>query len=130
MISNPATFFISGSDKISFIYNPGKHLYHFSPNDNNLNKHMGFNIVFFADNEAHGLSILKKLFNFIIRAKAKYLHDQSGKEAHYMEFKSKAENVQSEINEYLKALNKGKIKLTKAPMNQVFKVGWACNDTL
>lgn len=131
MISNPARFFVSGSDTKSFTYKGGSKVYHFSPHDNKLSRTMENNIILFADDENHGLQILKELFRFAINCKSEYIkHNKGSKRAHVDEFIEEAQKEESKFYEYIKAIDAGKIKLTLAPTDQVYEVGWAFNDTI
>ena len=131
MISNPIKHFVTGSTEKTFTYEGGSKLFHFSPYDNNLSKYLGCNVIFFADSEEHGLDVLKRMFQFSIDCKAQYMQYQSGnKNAHWEEFSERAENAMAEFKSYLDAINEGKVKLSIAPVNQFYKVGWASNDTL
>lgn len=131
MISNPATFFTSGGTQKSFTYEGGSTLYHFSPNDNNLSTSMENNVIFFANDESHGLEVLLNMLQFAIDCKAEYIAKKSGSEdIHSEEFLERAKEEMKRFQMYIEAINQGKVKLTLAPTNQFYMVAWACNDTL
>jgi len=131
MISNPCRFYISNNEEKPFIYEGGKHLFHFSPYDNNLSNTLEMNLVFFANSEKHGLNILKRMFEFMIDCKIEYLkNNNESKSVHASEFERRAKNDRNRAVEIIKAIDSGMVKLEKAPINQFFKVGWASNDTI
>ena len=129
MISNPATFFTTGSKQESFTYEGGSTLFHFSPHDNGLSRVMDNNIIFFANDKQHALDVLRRMFEFAIKCEYKRLGiKMQGDEAKYI-----APATHDRANKwaaYLKALNENKVKVKRAPTNQPFIVGWASNDTL
>lgn len=131
MISNPCTFFVSGNAQEKFTYEGGTTLFHFSPNDNSISSTMENNLVFFANNEDHALEVLKRMFQFAILCKAKYLKYLADKKpVHWEEFYERAKKEEPRFSSYIKLIEEGKIKLTKAPSNQFFIVGWASNYTI
>ena len=131
MISNPCTFFVSGNAQEKFTYEGGTTLFHFSPNDNGISKYMENNLIFFANNEEHALEVLKQMFQFAISCKAKHLKCLSSeKSVHWEEFYERAKEEEQKFSSYIKLIEEGKIRLTKAPTNQFFIVGWASNDTI
>ncbi len=129
MISNPCKWFISGSNQEEFLYEGGKELWHFSPHDNGLSTTMESNIVFWADSAEHALDVLKRMCEKRIECYKKYETYKNGKQwldgHEYIE-----ETRASWAKEYLDAIKAGKVKLTKAPTNQMYEVGWASNDTI
>jgi hypothetical protein len=131
MIGNPCNWFITGSDKVVFIYEGGSNLYHFSPHDNDLTISMECNIMFFANDEKHALDVLKRMLNFRIAVSKKYNSDKMNTGSVHSEYyidesTRKAEKAQSWVD----AIDAGKIKLSLAPKDQFFKVTWASNDTI
>lgn len=120
MISNPIKFFVTGSEQKSFEYEGGKILFHFSPYDNGLSNTFEDNVVFFANDEKHAINVFKRMLKFGIQCSRERGPGSSG----YSSYRKKR------FEAYIDALNSGKIKLTKAPMNQFYIVGWASNDTL
>lgn len=107
MISNPCTWFVNGHDKESFIYEGGKILYHFCPNDNGLEKHMTCNVVFFADNEQHALMVLARMLEFGIEKQKIYIASKSDKSD--PEFIGTAVDKIKMYREWLSALKDGKV---------------------
>lgn len=129
MISNPCSWFINGNQEKKFTYEGGKTLFHFSPYDNNLSKYMGCNVVFFANDSAHALDVLKRMFKFRIQCAEEYVTSNIS-HVHKEEFITKVKRVAGETQEYLEAIESGKATVTEAPMTQFFTVGWACNSTI
>jgi len=115
MISNPCNWFINGDETESFTYEGGTKLYHFSPYDNGLSSSMECNIIFLANDEKHALDVLKRMLKFRLAIDEKY--------------KSSCGNP-GDANEYLKAIEAGLAKVSLAPVNQFYRVGWAENDTI
>lgn len=132
MISNPAKFFVTGSKEKWFTYEGGDKLFHFSPNDNNLSTYMDCNIILFANDEKHGLSILHDMFQFAIDCKREYIKYKTGNKVSYSdeELIEYAEHDVKDFIKYRDAIKAGKVKLTLAPKNQIYKVGWADNDDI
>ncbi len=131
-ISNPASVFVTGSDRENFEYEGGSTLYHFSPRDNELSKYMGMNIVFFADSEEHGLNVLRRMLVFYFYCAGKYhaYQEKAGRQPHGEWFRKQNQEMIDTATEYIFAIDNGNVKLSLAPTNQVYKVGWASNDTL
>lgn len=135
MISNPAVFFIDGNTTKEFTYelddNVPSQLYHFSPKENGLSHTMENNIIFLANGEAHALEILKDLCIFAIKCKNKYIAAAENSVIYNKEsYIASAEATKSTFAAYLSALHAKKVKLTLAPTNQIYIVGWASNDAL
>ncbi len=131
MISNPCTFFINGDNRKKFTYEGGSTLFHFSPYDNGISATLDNNVIFFANDEAHAFDVLIRAFKFAIECKAKYIADKIDKKnVHWEEFLEQAEHESEKFSLYVKLLEEGKIKVTKAPTNQFYIVGWAANDTI
>ena len=131
-ISNPASRFVTGNTQESFEYEGGSTLYHFSPRNNDLSKYMDMNIVFFANSEEHGLNILRRMLIFHILCVEKYSSHlgKIGRTTRFESFQKERKAVIDTASEYIFAIDNGNVLLTIAPTNQVYKVGWADNDTL
>lgn len=132
-LSNPCNWFISGSEQKKFTYEGGTKLFHFSPNDNGLSRYMDCNVIFFANDEAHALDVLKRMFKFRIEcAKEKIEHSltKGANNAHAQEFRENAMKSETQTTEYLNAIENGKVKVTLAPMNQLYQADWASNATI
>ena len=131
MISNPATIFVTGSDRRDFTFAGGKYLYHFSPRDNGLCEHMNNNFVFFADSVDHALMILDSLCNFRIRCSKEYT-EWTKQHRHYNEqyAEDQHDRIVTMYQGYLDAIEAGQVKIELAPTDQVYQVGWASNDTI
>ena len=70
---------------------------------------MCMNLIFYANNIEHAINILNKMLLFLLETESEY----------------------QQIKMYKDILNnKNKWKITLAPKNQFFKVGWAWNDTV
>lgn len=128
MISNPCTWFINGNEEKNFTYEGGKHLYHFSDNDNKLNVAHSVNVVFFADNKKHGLDVIKRMLKFRIKCSKQYIKAETKNDMHG--FVCAEEEKIKECKEWIGLIEKGKVKIEKAPTNIFYKVGWADNDTI
>lgn len=129
MISNPIKIFVTGNDKKDFTYEGGSTLYHFCPRDNDLAKHMECNLVFLADSEAHALDVLGRMFQFVIDCYVEYAKNSEGSYDKH-NFVGRANKGVVKWLEWLTALEAGKVKVTLAPTNQFYSVGWADNDTV
>lgn len=137
MISNPCTWFAGGvsfENQKSFTYqtSPGSiYLWHFSPYDNQLSNTMENNIVWFASDEKEALKILREIFEFRLQcayAQSKYYQKENAR--HSEEFDYRTKGAIEYYLGYLKALDNDAIKISKAPTNQFYTVGWASNDVL
>ncbi len=131
MISNPVDIFINGYVSRPFVYEGGDKLYHFCPQDNGLSRNMECNVIFFANNDAHAVDVLRRMFNFVIGCNNEYIGSKRTRtgfrDVEYLDERDK-QNAKLEL--WLAALNDGKIKLELAPTNQFYQVGWADNDTI
>lgn len=132
MISNPVNFYLnSATDRDAvFTYEGGTKLYHFSPYDNNLSNSLENNVIFFANDEKHAKDILLRMFKFVVDIQVLKASNHKIKkyDPHSLEFSELATKTAKRFQEYIDKLDL--IKVTEAPMNQFYKVGWACNDTL
>jgi hypothetical protein len=130
MISNPASFFVTGSKTEEFVYEGGTTLYHFCPGDDGLSEAMNCNVVFFANSVSHAFDVLRRMFEFAIESSMKYIvsmdMDEYDVELQLKYVESRIEMFRS----YLKALDDGRVTVSAAPMNQFYKVGWAFNDRI
>ncbi len=121
-LSNPAKFFVTGNDEEGFTYEGGKHLWHFSPNQSGLSNSMEMNIIFFADDGKHALSVVKRMLEFGIRCEKT---DYAGMCSITVDRRSyRVKKFQYLLN------NQDKWIVTLAPTNQVYKAGWASNDII
>lgn len=123
MISNPTRQHVTGSESEAYTYIPGKILYHFSPRDCGLSRVLDHNLILFADDEAHASEILVGMFEHKLTCLEKlrlsdlelgidrYTHEFAGSQPKYL------------------LENKDKWTFSLAPTNQMYKVGWADNDT-
>ncbi len=121
-LNNPAKFFVTGNDEESFTYEGGDTLWHFSPNQSGLSRTMEMNIIFFANEPKHALDVVRRMLEFAVRCENmkwdnihKDLEDRRG---------YKVKKFQYLLD------NQDKWIVTLAPLNQVFKTGWASNDTI
>lgn len=123
-ISNPCKWFATGGswgDQKEFHYEPGSKLFHFSPHDSGLSKTLECNIVMFANDVAHATQIVEDMLKFRIECLKQYAK-ANGK-------KYSAPFHRDGYTEMLLA-NKSKWVIVEAPMNQIYKIGWADNDTI
>ena len=130
MISNPCSWFINGNEMEKFTYEGGKLLFHFSPYDNGLRNDFSCNVIFFANDPEHARDVLKRMLQFRINVAKKYIDGLNLSRHHAEEFHTRVKVAVSECKKYLKALDEGKIKLSLAPVNQFYRVGWGDNDTI
>ena len=123
MISNPAKFFINGNNQEKFTYEPDATLlWHFSPNQSGLSNSMEMNIIFFANNATDAIDIVEQMLKFAIKCETKkYINIDN---LILNKRKNRVENFRKLLN------NKKKWIVTLAPMDQIYKVGWAGNDTI
>lgn len=127
MITNPVKIFRTGGDskdQVFFTYAGGSKLFHFCPYDNGLSTTLEENLVFFADSEEQAMNTLIEMFNFCKEA----LEHRLSIGYFYLELQYKEKLKR--VNFYLDAISQNKVKLTEAPMNQFYQVGWASNDTI
>lgn len=120
MISNPVT--VHTWNKIEkFTYEGGSQLFHFSPYDNKLSRALECNVIFFAHDKVHAKDVLKRMFEFVIKGlenkSTTHREVLAMHERRYNQFKSYLENIDD-------------IKLSMAPTDQFYEVGWAGNDTV
>lgn len=136
MISNPVSYFINGSTTREFTHEGGHTLYHFCPHDCGLSKNFEDNVVFFADSEVDALRVLKAAWEFGLARCAEYVEYQKAYAKKYSKPRDDAEyhydrrkHTIDQLNKYLAALEAGQVKVSKAPVDQFYVVGWASNDT-
>lgn len=123
MISNPTRQHVTGSESEVYTYTPGKIMYHFCPRDCGLSTALDYNLVLFADSEAHASEILAGMLEHKLACIEKYrLSDlELGLERH--------EHASVSARPKILLENKDKWTFSLAPTNQMYKVGWADNDT-
>ena len=127
MINNPVRFFINGSETRSFTYEGGSRLFHWSPYENGLSKSMECNIIFFANDENHAREVLRRMFEFWIECNNLYLESEHGTD-NYSGLSDYRATETKRLKSYLRNIDKTKVQ--PAPVDQIFEVGWACNDNL
>lgn len=121
MIGNPCNYFVNGSDREAFTYDGGPVLYHFCPRDSGLSTCMEMNVIFFAKDKEHAKIVLGCMLRFKLFCLQKY--DKSVKEQQrFPGDLRRADKVRHLLS------NHAKWKITLAPLNQFYEVGWACND--
>lgn len=130
-ISNPCQWFATGGsydDIKAFTYEGGKYLYHFSPHDSGISgfdHYMACNVIFFANDEAHAKNILERMFKFHQSCNEDYMKYKGYKHDEILDRRNSNDNyVRIILNE------KDKWKVSLAPTNQFFVVGWASNDNI
>lgn len=135
MISNPATFFIDGSNRREFTYEGGKRLFNWSPYGSGLSKSMESNVVFFANDVDHARDILRRLFEFWVECNDLYIQSQQKSDkrkriavSDYHGLSAARAAETGALRHYLSKMDQ--MVFTEVPTNQFFKVGWACNDSL
>lgn len=127
MISNPARFFVNGSDEREFTYEGGTKLFHWSPYESGLSKSMESNVIFFANDVDHARNVLSRLFKFWLECNEEYVRSKDTKNDYHGLAASR--QTESETLCYF-IENLEKMTISEAPTNQFYKVGWACNDDL
>lgn len=107
-------------------------LWHFSPHDNGLSRTMENNIVWFANTHEDAMRILREMFEFRLKCAMEQEKYYQGNEyvIHREEFSSRQADAIAMYRGYLKHMDKGKLTISRAPVNQFYEVGWASNDTL
>ena len=130
-VSNAAKWFVSGSEEKEFTYEGGNEVYNFCPNDYGLESSMCNNIIFFANDDAHAVDILKRLFKFAIECRKKYLLSRASVKENdtSVYLKKLNDNSIKKLNRYLKCVKSRDFKPSKVEKNFISKVGWANNDT-
>ena len=128
MISNPARFFINGSEDRQFTHEGGAKLFHWSPYESDLSNSMESNVVFFADSMDHARDVLRRMFEFWIECDELYLASKKNERYDHHGFMDARRTEITTLRFFLKNLSK--MSITEAPTNQFYKVGWACNDGL
>lgn len=137
-LSNPCTWFITGSKEEVFTYEGGHILYHFDCSGREPNEirsgitgnWIPINVIFFANDVEHAKDVLKRMFEFNIRCKTKYVkfNNANPDRPHADSFITNAVGEKTVAEECLEKIDQWVI--TPAPTNQLFKVGWAHNDTI
>lgn len=127
MISNPARFFISGSDEREFTYEGGTKLFHWSPYESGMSRSMESNVIFFANDIDHARDVLLRLFQFWLNCNDEYIRNKQREDDRHGLAANR--ETESETLRYF-IQNLEKMAISAAPTNQFFKVGWACNDDL
>lgn len=128
MISNPVTVTV-GTFVRSFQYEGGLYPFHFSAKANGLSNRMDHNLLFFANNEAHALEVLERMFEFMAHCMiVKY--DKAVTDHHPQIDAGSYERKALKYLDWLKELHAGKVFVERASNQQFYKVGWADNDTL
>jgi len=122
MISNPATFFIDGNKELAFEYEGGNVLYHFSTRDSGLSINIDINVIFFANDKDHAKEVLGRMLSFKLGCLTTYRKQDPEKN------KVETDTRIDRVTEYLERMAEWKITL--APRNQMYIVGWAANDIL
>lgn len=118
MISNPARFFINGNNDRQFTYEGGSTLFHWSPNLSGLSSSMESNVIFFANDEDHARDVLRRLFEFWIEHNELYVKSILPERDRYSSRNGEIRVLRDYLN------------IERAPTNQFYQVGWACNDNL
>lgn len=122
--SNPATFFVSGNDEHEFWYDPGPDPYYVIFREEGS---VPLSVLVFASGNTDALNIVERMVDFMEVCSMKYAaaenfdkHNFSGRN-------------QSKISRFRKALRREKgyeVSVGKADRTQMFKIGWAGNDTI
>jgi hypothetical protein len=133
-ISNPAKWFSGGGShehEKEFTFEPGSTLYHFCPSDCGIpgfERHMICNVVLFANDEQHALKIIEDMLNFCLECNREQNLKYYKKHPETVEVREHANSRAKYAYQILQ--HKHMWKVTLAPTNQFYKVGWASNDTI
>lgn len=128
-ISNPCRAWVSGSKEILYTFEPGAKLFHFHL------RASGFiiaNALLFADDEEHVRRILRGFIEFEKAAEKKYKSQYRSSKHRRIEMALNGEfDFEYPVGDD-KRIRKDKLilRIKEAPLNQMFKTGWAGNDTL
>jgi len=116
MLSNPCSWFKGGgsskNEQHYIIHDRGDKLFHFCPYNCGLTDSYNVNIIFFAYDKKHAASIIEKMLQFRLTCNDNLSGEDGKKLAQFL------------------LDNKDKWKITPAPMNQFYSVGWAANDSI
>ncbi len=137
-IVNPTRYFVTGSNENEFTYTPGNKIFHINAG---CDGYQCFNALVFANDLNHAKEILIQLCEFRIEC-GKKLHAYYNKEIDFYEDLSsrnayncgKAQAVldAAHSTDFKSKFKQNTLYLTiqEAPLNQFYKVSWACNDNL
>lgn len=124
--SNPATFFVSGSEHHDFHYEPGPDPYYVIFH---TKSYILLSVMVFASSAVHALDITKQMIDFMEECSKQY----AKREAKRYNKHDLIGRHQRKVNELRKPLNLEEgysIYINKADRTQMFKIGWADNDTI
>lgn len=123
--SNPASFFINGNDEEQFTYEPGLFPYYAIAAGKG---HIAFSVMVFADGVDHVKLILMEMVKFAERCALEYATEAS-KDQHPA-LQGYREGRTDRIRKILEGDSDYTLEIASAPRNQLYKIGWAGNDTL
>ena len=115
--SNPVRCFVTGSKQKSYTFKPGKYPFYAVLDEESW---IPLNVLLFADSKEHTKKILENAFYFMKKCAIEF-KENTGDEHRCI-------NMLSQANFFIKKLND--IQITRIVLNQLFKVGWAENDTI
>ncbi len=129
MICNPACVFVSGNEQALFTYEGGTTLYNWCPKDYDLSDCFEFNILFTANDDVHAIQVIRRLLEWYITTLRQYKASRDPYNYDSKASKFEKDRKADTITYWLQALNLGKAAPVVVENNQVFRVGWASNDT-
>lgn len=133
-MNNPATFFISGNDQKKFTFEPREksELFYIQARTKN---YIPMSIIIPAADFKDAMSLFKEMLEFKITCGNKYIdYCKSRERIHAISYMDTevmhVDNSKLIIDAIDGKDNDYTVTIVKAPLNQIFKVGWALNDTV
>ena len=124
--SNPATHFVSRSDQESFTFVPGKVACYAI---GHAKSHVAFSLLLFADSPWHARQVLRAMADHALACAQKYA--RSGEDKHDPHGLGNRALARAVLTRDVLEGNRGyKLEIGTADPTQVYKVGWASNDTI
>ena len=117
LLGNPAACWINGSETVGFAYEPGPDPWIVQYRVANW---IPMTAMVFARDEAHARQIVLDMLDHAIECRKKYVADV--KETGRDDYRSVSSDRLEEIKTWT-------LKACPAPKTQMYKVGWASNDT-
>lgn len=122
LYSNPVSVYITGNETKEFNYKPDGDI-HFCVRISDKNW-IPVNTMVFAKDKKSAKKVVRDACLFAIARQKDY--DKNMKDSvHYT-----GSHELSNAEEILTLIDKGKIKVERIEVNQLFKIGWGSNDTI
>lgn len=127
--SNPATYFVTGSDQVEFKYDPGP-IPHYA-----IGRRTGyitFSLLIFAhDDEEHVRQILGEWVEFVKRcADAYYAHVRSLQVEDRHDLAARHQGHAERVRQCVAEEGSHTLYIDRADTDQLYRIGWASNDTV